>query len=80
MAILEAIPGIVGAVRHSILAVVGWRYLLSHSYRNSVHVRWKNMSLASVAFEVFIYFISFVMVTLVLIIFILFFLLPPMFD
>ena len=66
MAILEAIEGVVQMVGHSIEGLAGWRYLLSPTYRRTVHARWAQMSRPDVVGEVAIFLVSFIFVTLVI--------------
>ena len=65
MAILEAIDGVVQLIGHSIEGLAGWRYVLSRTYRRSVHARWAQMSRLAVVSEIGIFFLSFVFITLV---------------
>ncbi len=66
MAILEAIDGVVQLVGHSIEGLAGWRYLISPTYRRTVHARWAKMSRLAVIGEIGIFFLSSVFVTLVI--------------
>ena len=66
MAILEAIDGVVQVVGHSIEGLAGWRYLLSQSYRRTVHARWALMSRFAVVGEIVMFLLSFIFVTLVI--------------
>ncbi len=67
MAILEAIDGVVTLVGHSIEGLAGWRYLLSPSYRKTIHGRWSQMGRLTVVGEIFIFFISFIFVTFIIV-------------
>jgi len=66
VAILEAIDGVVQLVGHSIEGLAGWRYLISPTYRRTVHAHWAKMSRLAVIGEIGIFFLSSVFVTLVI--------------
>jgi hypothetical protein len=67
MAILDAIDGLVTFVGHSIEGLAGWRYLLSPSYRKTVHARWARMDRMMVAGEIFTFLVSFVFVSFIIV-------------
>ncbi len=63
---LTASPAEPGGLPLTLEGLAGWRYLLSPTYRRTVHARWAQMSRIAVIIEVLLFLVSFIFVTLLI--------------